>query len=512
MSKRKKRQLAANLSFILVLILIVSAFVISHNLKKRNTVPASEIYGCDDLEGAVIGVQLGTTGDVYASDYEGDDAGTVIEKYNKGTDAIMALKQGKIDCVIIDELPAIEFVRKNSDLSILEEEFTLEEYAICIAKGNDVLREQINNTLAELMADGTLSQIYNYYINNEDGSILRYVPLENVDRSNGTLTVATNVAFPPYEFYQNNQAVGIDMDLGQAIADRLGMELVVEDMEFDSIIVSVSSGKADIGMAGMSVTEDRLKNIDFSDSYATSKQVIVVRNGGEENKQSFVSKFKQNFITDSRWKYLAKGLGNTLIITIFAVLIGILLGFVIAIIRVSHDMNGTFGLWNLFCKIYLTIMRGTPAVIQLLIIYYVIFASVNINKVLVAVIAFGLNSAAYVAEVIRAGIMSIDKGQFEAGRSLGLSFGKTMTYIILPHAIKNTLPALGNEFIALLKETSISGYIGLQDITKAGDIIRSTTWEAFMPYIAVAIFYLVLVMILTSGVNYMERRLKKSER
>ena len=175
-------------------------------------------------------------------------------------------------------------------------------------------------------------------------------------------------------------------------------------------------------------------------------------------------------------------------------------------------MNGSFGLWNWFCKLYLTVMRGTPAVIQLLIIYYVIFASVNVSKILVAVIAFGLNSAAYVAEAVRAGIMSIDKGQFEAGRSLGLSFNKTMIYIILPQAIKNTLPALGNEFIALIKETSISGYIGLQDLTKGGDIIRSTTWEAFMPYIAVALLYLIIVMILTWGVNCMERRLKKNER
>lgn len=512
MNKRKKKNLIADLSFLFVVLLAVGLIVGMKMSKKQDFQPASKVTNCDDLEGTVIGVQLGTTGDIYASDYEGDAAGTVIEKYNKGADAIMALKQGKIECVIIDELPALKFVENNTDLSILEEEFTLEEYAICVAKGNDILREKVNNTLDELMADGTLSSIYNYYINNEDGDILRYTSPLDVDRSNGKLTVATNVAFPPYEFYENNKAVGIDMDLAQAIADRLGMELVIEDMEFDSIIIAVSSGKADLGMAGMSVTEDRLKNIDFSNSYATSKQVIVVRNGGKEDKQSFVSKFKQNFITDGRWKYLAKGLGNTLIITFFAVIIGILLGFVIAIIRVSHDMNGTFRLWNWFCKIYLTIMRGTPAVIQLLIIYYVIFASANVSKVLVAVIAFGLNSAAYVAEVIRSGIMSIDKGQFEAGRSLGLSFGKTMIYVILPHAIKNTLPALGNEFIALLKETSISGYIGLQDITKGGDIIRSITWEAFMPYIAVAIFYLIIVMALTSGVNYMERRLKKSER
>jgi len=512
MSKRKKMNLISNLSFFIVVALIVGYFVISSIVNKEEPVPASDVHTVDDIVGKTIGVQLGTTGDIYVSDYEGDEAGTKIEKYNKGADAILALKQAKVDCVVIDELPAKAFVEKNTDLSILEEEFTLEDYAICIAKENEELRMEINNALTEISKDGTLDMIVNYYINNDNGALTNYESPEDIERNNGKLTVATNVAFPPYEYYENNKAVGIDMTMAQAIADKLGKELVIEDMEFDSIITAVSSGKADCGVAGMTVTEDRLKNISFSDPYATSKQVIVVRNGSIAKKQGFVEKFKQNFIEDNRYQYILKGLGNTIIITIFAIIIGVILGFIIAIIRVCHDMNGGFTLWNAVCKLYLTVVRGTPAMIQLLIIYYVIFASSNISKILVATIAFGLNSAAYVAEVIRSGIMSTDRGQFEAGRSLGLSFGKTMTGIILPQAIKSTLPALGNEFIALLKETSISGYIGLQDLTKGGDIIRSTTWEAFLPYIAVAICYLVIVLILEKGVSIMERRLKKNER
>lgn len=511
MNRQKKKLLLSNISFLVVCAIIAGLFFYSGNKNKKATIPPSDINKVEDLAGTKIGVQLGTTGDIYVSDYEGDEAGTIIEKYNKGADAILALKQGKIDCIVIDEVAAKSFIAKNDDLSILEEEFTVEDYAICVGKGNDQLLAKINDSLEELSKNGTMDQIYNYYLNNEDGTYEPYV-VKDIPRNNGTLTVATNVAFPPYEYYESNMPKGIDMDLARAIADYLGMKLKIEDMEFDSIIVAVSSGKADIGMAGMSVTPDRLKNIDFSESYATSKQVIIVRNGSSLSKQSFTEKFKQNFINDGRWKYLVKGLKNTLVITLFAAIIGIILGFIIAIIRVGNNMNGSFGLWNWFCKLYLTVMRGTPAVIQLLIIYYVIFASVNVSKILVAVIAFGLNSAAYVAEAVRAGIMSIDKGQFEAGRSLGLSFNKTMIYIILPQAIKNTLPALGNEFIALIKETSISGYIGLQDLTKGGDIIRSTTWEAFMPYIAVALLYLIIVMILTWGVNCMERRLKKNER
>ena len=222
--------------------------------------------------------------------------------------------------------------------------------------------------------------------------------------------------------------------------------------------------------------------------------------------------FENNFITDNRWKYLVEGLLNTLIISLFAVMIGILLGFIIAIIRTTHDKNGTLKILNWISKGYLTVIRGTPVMIQLLIIYYVVFASVNINKIFVAVIAFGINSAAYVAEIVRGGIMSIDNGQFEAGRSLGFSYNKTMMYIILPQAFKNVLPSLANEFIVLIKETSIAGTIGLMDLTQGGNIIISNTYEAFMPYIAVAIIYLIIVIILTSFVNKLERRLRKNER
>lgn len=228
--------------------------------------------------------------------------------------------------------------------------------------------------------------------------------------------------------------------------------------------------------------------------------------------QEFYHKFTFNFIEDDRWKFLLKGLKNTIIIAIFAVLIGVALGFLIAVIRSFHDKSGSLKILNAVCKIYLAIMRGTPVMIQLLIIYYVIFASVNVNKTLVAILAFGLNSAAYVAEIVRSGIMSIDNGQFEAGRSLGFNFSKTMWLIILPQAFKNVLPALANEFITLLKETSISGYIGLMDLTRGGDIIRSTTYDAFMPLIAVAVIYLVLVLILTSLVNRLERKLRSNER
>lgn len=228
--------------------------------------------------------------------------------------------------------------------------------------------------------------------------------------------------------------------------------------------------------------------------------------------QDIGHEFYLNFIKDDRWEYIAKGLGVTLEVTFFAVLVGILLGFIVAIIRSTYDKTGKMKILNFLCNIYLTVIRGTPVVVQLLIIYFVIFGSVRIDKVVVAVIAFGINSGAYVAEIVRGGIMSIDQGQFEAGRSLGFNYFQTMINIILPQALKNVLPALGNEFIVLLKETSVAGYIALQDLTKAGDIIRSETYSPMMPLLAVAVIYLTFVMILSFLIKQLERRLRNSER
>ncbi len=238
------------------------------------------VHSADDLPGKTIGVQLGTTGDIYASDYEEPSDGakaSTIERFNKGGDAIQALKQGKVDCVIIDEQPAKAFVAKNDDLTILADPFETEEYAIAISKEKSDLKEKINNTLAEMKDAGVLDEIISNYIGDDTKGQHPYTSPEGVDRSNGTLVMATNAAFEPYEYYDNSLIVGIDVDMAQAICDKLGYELKIEDMEFDSIINAVQSGKADIGVAGMTITEDRLKNIDFTTPYTTATQVIIVR-------------------------------------------------------------------------------------------------------------------------------------------------------------------------------------------------------------------------------------------
>ena len=245
---------------------------------------------------------------------------------------------------------------------------------------------------------------------------------------------------------------------------------------------------------------------------------LSVRDWWEDLKNTFTL----NFITDDRYMYLVRGLGVTFAVTLGATVLGVFIGVIVALIRSSYDKNinemrpgiekGILIFFNRIAKIYLAIIRGTPMVVQLMIAYFVIFVSVSQNKILVAILAFGFNSGAYVAEIIRSGIMSIDPGQFEAGRSLGFTYDQTMFFIIIPQAFKNVLPALANEFIVLIKETSVAGYIGLQDLTKGGDVIRSRTFTAFMPLIAVAIIYFVIVMFFTKLVGILERRLRNSER
>ena len=233
--------------------------------------------------------------------------------------------------------------------------------------------------------------------------------------------------------------------------------------------------------------------------------------------------FRRCFIDGDQWKWLVEGLCNTLIITVFALLIGIVIGLVIAAVRSTYDMNGAamkkkggpsyvfLRIGNAICGLFLTVIRGTPVVVQLMIMYFIIMVNVT-NGVLVAIIAFGINSGAYVAEIFRGGIMSIDEGQIEAGRSLGFNYIQTMLFIIIPQAVKVVLPTLFNELIVLIKETSVAGYVAVMDLTKAGDKIRGRTFEPFLPLFTVAAVYLIIVILLTRILGIIEKKLRKSER
>lgn len=493
--------------YLLPIFIAIYALVLVSCESKQAIIP-NKVHSINDLGHKKVGVQIGNTADIYASDFGGDTAKIDVERYTKLADAVQALMQGKIDAVMSDDQPAKAFVLQNPSLRILEEVFVEEMYAGVVAKGNEALLDSVNQALAQMKKDGVYDSLFNTYINRTGN----YHYTKKVTEG-PKLVLSTNAQFPPYEYYENAKVVGFDIETVNYIADYLGRTVEVQDIEFDAIINAVASGKADVGFAGFTVTEERKKSINFTTPYTLSKIVVIVR-GDEavESQESFGDHLYKNFVKDSRWKFIVEGLRNTLIISFFAALLGIMIGFVIAQIRTNNEFNGHWKMLNWFAKAYLAVIRGTPMMIQLLIIYYIVFSSVNVNKILVAIVAFGVNSGAYVSEIIRSGIKGVDPGQIEAGRSLGLKFRTVLYHIVYPQAFKNSLPALTNEFISLIKETSICGYIGLTDLTRGGDIIRSMTYEAMLPLLAVAAIYFILVAGLSACVAKLEKRLKKNER
>ena len=222
------------------------------------------------------------------------------------------------------------------------------------------------------------------------------------------------------------------------------------------------------------------------------------------------NKFQIAFLEGDRWKLYVNGLGVTLQVSLFAAILGVAIGTIVALMKLSVKKDGKRSVFSVIAQIYIDIIRGTPSVLQLLIMWFVVMKGSK-NGVLIAVLTFGINSGAYVSEIMRAGIQAVDHGQMEAGRSLGLSKGQTMRYIILPQAIKNVLPPIGNEFIVLLKETAIVGYVSLSDLTRTASQVSSRTFEAFMPLIGAAVIYFIIIKILSKLIEKLERRLRKGD-
>lgn len=447
-------------------------------------------------------------------------------------------------------------------------------------------------------------------------------------KTEGELVMVTEAGFAPFEYYSNGEIVGVDIEIVEHIAKRLNKKLVIKDISFSSIISEIKTGKSDIGAAGISYTEERGKEVDFTIDYAVSKQIIIVKkdsnikninditgtvavqlgtvadhfvtenypsikvvrekqfiaaiedlkgnkveavimdevpakklineemmildealitdyygmvvskdnqellkvanevieelkedgsidemiyrhlsNDNEVKGTNLLERIYNSLIKDGRYNYILEGLKNTVLMSLGAVVIGIIFGSLLAIIGNYYDNTNKLKILNFLSKLYINIIRGTPSILQLMIIYYIIFANRNINITLVGIFAFGINSSAYVAEIIRSGLNSIDKGQKEAGFALGLSYQKVMKHILFPQAIKNSLPSLGNEFITLVKETAVGAYIGIVELTKASDIIASRTYDYFFPLIIIALIYLSITFMLSRLVSYVEKRL-----
>lgn len=320
----------------------------------------------------------------------------------------------------------------------------------------------------------------------------------------GAKTVSGTIEIYIYEVAPSKFEVYLD----DKTVDTLTGGLIYVEKAIDSMNQAVYNGET-VNVVNEATLRTGIKQYFALDNYSAKKP--VTGNWLTKLVDDFTYEFNRNFIEGGKWMYLISGLGMTLAITLCAGVLGMILGFFVAIIRCTHEMTGKFNIADKICGVYLTVIRGTPVMVQLLIIYFVIFLPIGVPKFLSAVLCFGLNSGAYVAEIVRGGIMSIDKGQTEAGRSLGFGYAPTMINFVMPQAFKAVLPALANEFITLLKESSVAFYIGVSDLTQGGLRIRSITFSSFMPLIAVALIYLAIVMILTKLVGILERRLRRSD-
>jgi polar amino acid transport system substrate-binding protein len=462
-----------------------------------------------DLKNRRLGVLLGSIHDAYAAKHL---PGVAIMQYPNLSDMLFGLNSDKVDAAFFDQSSLKDIFSKNPGLGILAENIITVPIAAGFNKESDQLREQFNLFLKDIRANGIYQEMIDRWM--EKG--LEEMPEIPGSTENGPLRVGvvSDIGMPS-TIVKNGKLIGFDIELASRFAARMGREFVPVDLQFGSLLASVSTGKIDMITSSLMITEERRKQIDFSDPYYASGATVVARlkniagkgdkasnqgaggqDAGESAEKGFLKSvsesFYSNIILEKRYMHIIDGLKVTLLISIFAALFGTLIGALVCLARMSPRK------WlSRTASFYIMLLRGTPVLVLLMIIYYVVFASVNINPVVVAVIAFGLNFGAYVSEMFRTAIESIDKGQKEAAIAGGFTRVQTFIYIILPQALRHIFPVYKGEFISMIKMTSIVGYIAVVDLTKASDIIRSRTFDAFFPLLMVALIYLLLAWLLT---------------
>ena len=481
---------------------IATAVLANH---AAEALPGSEYTSLSQLNGKSIGVQTGTN---FAEMVEKVLPDATIETYNTKADLVAALTGRKVDAFVVDEPVAQLLLREIDRLTYLPEYLDNYVFAFVFAKNEtgEALRDQFNSFLRQL-PDGTLDSLAAKWFG--DGEDAKVMPdISALPAKNGTLRVATESGYAPFEYVRDGRVVGYDMDLAALFCEACGYGLEIVDMNFDGILPSVQTAKCDFAAAGISITPERAESVLFSEPTFSGGTVAVVLKAeaagaspaadphGETFRDGIISSFSKTFLREGRWRLFLEGIGNTMLITLFSILFGTALGFLIFMLcrngNVAANSITRFSLW---------LVQGTPMVVLLMILYYVIFGSVAISGIIVSVIGFTLTFGAAVYGLIRMGVGTIDPGQYEAAYALGHSNRHTFFKIILPQAIPHVLPAYQGEIVGLIKATSIVGYIAVQDLTKMGDIVRSRTYEAFFPLIAVTVIYFLLEGLLSFAVG-----------
>ncbi len=477
--------------------------------KKSNLVEVqpAKLKVLDDLADKNIGVVTGTVHDAFISNkYPKAE----VKNFKGIPDMMLSLQTGKIDAGLLDMITAKLLCKRNPNLGILSTDVLNMPLGVGFSKKNPALRDKFNRFLTAAKLDGTYDSIYKrWFIEDAETAIM---PSFKKPPTLEKLVVGVSVDDLPYVAFMKGDYVGFDIELIKTFAERENLQAEIITMDFSALVTALASGKVAMISDGMAITKERQKQIDFSDSYAEFKTAVVALNSSltanDSNPstsktipfmQTVRNSFYNNIILEKRYLLILDGLKITLLISLLASLLGTVIGGLICFMRMSKRK-----FLSVISKFFISLLRGTPVLVLLMIVYYVVFASVNINPVVVAIIAFGLNFGAYVSEMFRTSIESIDKGQDEAAIAGGFTKIQAFVHIIMPQAIRNVLPVYKGELISLIKMTSVVGYIAVQDLTKASDIIRSRTFDAFFPLIMVAVFYLILAWLLSWGLSRIE--------
>lgn len=462
----------------------------------------------EDIADKRIGVVVGTNAVSYV---ETNFKDAKIEQFKSVVDVATAVKSKKIDCGIFDYSVMKPIIKQEETLSSLPDLLTKEEYAFAIRKGNTQLKEQIDTFIQQIQEDGTFDDIYKRW--EEDQNYV--MPKITSTGENGVIRVGISTDIPlPAVGMVEEQFGGYCVEMAYHFAKQFGYQLEVLDFEFGGLIAALESKKIDFVACDMTVTEERQKQVDFSIPYSGGGLAVLIQSKVDETASSESSffagikdSFERTFLTENRWKLVLSGLGITIILSLFSMIFGTILGAgVCAMNRSKHKILSGLG------KVYIRIIQGMPIVVMLMILYYIIFGSVDIHAIVVAIIGFSLNFSAYTSEMFRTGIDAVDKGQLEAAAATGFSKFQSFVLITLPQALKHILPVYKGEFISMVKMTSVVGYIAIQDLTKVSDIIRSRTYEAFFPLIATAIIYFLLTYFFILILNILEVKIDPKRR
>jgi polar amino acid transport system substrate-binding protein len=490
--------------FIKLFTLVLTVFLAGCAASEDKTVYQS----VEDIRTARIGLVLGTTHDAYVAANFKD---AQIIRMESEPDMFIAIQKDKCDVLFADFTSFIYAQNEYPNLIEVESDFPPDFYGMGFNKNNTALRDSFNDFLRGIKETGVYDQIYDRWIINGMESEM---PKIDIPLDGAALRVAIPGTQYPFSFYKEQELVGFDIEIISRFAAATGRPIEFQSISFGSLIASVQAGKADVISAAMSITEERSRNIAFSDPYFETRTVVAtidksVSIGGESGSKGFFEGIKDSFVSniilENRYMLILEGLKTTIIISILSILLGTLLGALVCWMKMNRRkwLSG-------IADIYISVMRGTPVLVLLMLMFYVFLAKVNINGVYVAVLTFALNFAAYVSEMFRTAIQSVDRGQTEAGIALGFSPVQTFVNIIMPQAVQKVLPVYKGEMISLIKTTSIVGYIAVEDLTKVSDIIRSRTFDAFFPLLMVAILYFILSWLFGKALDLLNNKKARS--